>query len=114
MSLPPLRQLSSELSTAAQLDVAAMPLLAEAGFKSVINNRPDFEGGGEQPTNNALQHAAEAVGLAYAFLPVGPSYQSPEEVAQFHLLLAALPKPVLAFCRTGTRSGKLFMAMPPA
>jgi len=36
--------------------------------------------------------------------------QTPDEVAQFAALLATLPKPVLAFCRSGTRSGKLFQA----
>ena len=43
---------------------------AAAGFKSVINNRPDFEGGPDQPTNAAIEAAARAAGLEYAFLPV--------------------------------------------
>jgi uncharacterized protein (TIGR01244 family) len=112
MSLPPLRALHPDLSTAAQLDVDAMSPLAAAGFKSVVNNRPDFEGGADQPTSAALERAAHSAGLAYAFLPVEPSYQSPEDVARFHALIARLPKPIVAFCRTGTRSGKLFMAGP--
>jgi uncharacterized protein (TIGR01244 family) len=87
-----------------------MAALAEAGFKSVINNRPDFEGGTEQPTSAQMEAAAEAAGLVYAFLPVAPGHQSPEEVARFAELLATLPRPIVAFCRTGTRSGKLFRA----
>ncbi len=114
MSLPPalptIRPLSPDVSTAAQLDVQAMIALARAGFKSVINNRPDHEGGPDQPTSAELEAAANAAGLVYAHLPVGPSYQSPEEVVQFQGLMNTLPKPILAFCRTGTRSGKLFMA----
>lgn len=110
MSLPDLRPLSPDLSVAPQLDEAAMAALAAAGFKSVINNRPDFEGGPDQPASVAIEAAARAVGLSYVHLPVNPAVQSPQEVAQFRELLATLPKPILAFCRTGTRCGKLFAA----
>jgi uncharacterized protein (TIGR01244 family) len=102
--------LSPDVSVAPQLGPEAMAALAEAGYKSVINNRPDFEGGPGQPTNAAIEEAAKAAGLAYAFLPVAPGYQSPEEIARFAELLATLPRPILAFCRSGTRSGKLFRA----
>jgi uncharacterized protein (TIGR01244 family) len=102
--------LSPDVSVAPQLEPEAMAALAEAGFKSVVNNRPDFEGGPDQPTSAAIEAAAKAAGLAYAFLPVAPGYQSPEDVARFAELLATLPRPVLAFCRSGTRSGKLFHA----
>ena len=102
--------LSPDLSVAPQLGPEAMAPVAQAGFKSVINNRPDFEGGPNQPTNASIEAAAKAAGLAYAFLPVASSYQSPEEVARFAELLATLPRPILAFCRSGTRSGKLYRA----
>ncbi|MFL6660870.1 MAG: TIGR01244 family sulfur transferase [Rhizobacter sp.] len=102
--------LSPDVSVAPQLSPEAMEPVAQAGYKSVINNRPDFEGGPDQPTNASIEAAAKAAGLAYAFLPVSPGHQTPEEIARFAELLATLPKPVLAFCRTGTRSGKLFRA----
>ena len=114
MSLPPLHPLSADVSAAPQLEPAAMALVAQAGFKSVINNRPDHEGGADQPTSAAIEAAALAAGLTYRHLPVVPGYQSPEEIAKFRELLDALPKPILAFCRTGTRSGKLFQAATSA
>ena len=104
------QQLSPDVCVAPQLGPEVMAAVAQAGFKSVINNRPDFEGGPDQPTNAAIEEAAKAAGLAYAFLPVASGYQSPEEIARFAELLAELPHPVLAFCRSGTRSGKLFRA----
>jgi len=104
------QQLSPDVCVAPQLGPEAMSALAEAGFKSVINNRPDFEGGPDQPTHASIEAAARAAGLAYAFLPVAPGLQTPEEIARFAQLLAELPRPILAFCRTGTRSGKLFRA----
>ena len=103
-------QLSADVCAAGQLDPSALQAVADAGFKSVINNRPDFEGGAEQPTSAAMAEAAQAAGLQYAFLPVSGGYQSPEEIARFRELLATLPKPVLAFCRSGARSSKLFQA----
>lgn len=104
----PIRPLGDDVYVAPQLDAAALAEAARAGFKSVVNNRPDFEGGPDQPTSAHLAEAAEAAGLAYRWLPVQGGYQSPEEVASFAALLAELPRPLLAFCRSGTRSGKLF------
>jgi uncharacterized protein (TIGR01244 family) len=103
-------RVSDELSLAPQLEPAAMQLAADAGFRSVINNRPDFEAGPQQPTSAVIETAARAAGLEYRHLPVQPALQTPEEIARFAALLAELPKPVLAFCRTGTRSGKLYQA----
>ena len=110
MNTPTIQQLSADVCVAAQLDPSAMAWAAQAGFKSVINNRPDFEGGPAQPTSAAIEAAAREAGLAYAFLPVSPAVQTPQEIARFAQLLAEMPKPILAFCRSGTRSGKLYQA----
>ena len=104
------QQLSPDVCVAPQLTPEAMAAAAQAGFKSVVNNRPDFEGGPDQPTSANIEAAARAAGLVYAYLPVAPGHQTPEEIARFGELLATLPKPILAFCRSGTRSGKLFRA----
>jgi uncharacterized protein (TIGR01244 family) len=105
-----IQRMTADIAVAGQLGPAAMAEAAAAGFRSVVNNRPDFEGGPAQPTSASIEAAARAAGLSYAFLPVAPSVQTPEEIARFAELLDALPKPVLAFCRTGTRSGKLVRA----
>ena len=107
---PYLQALAPNLSVTGQLEPADLAWAAANGFKSVINNRPDFEGGDDQPTNAAIEAAAQAAGLSYAFLPVDPGFQTAAEIAAFAKLLAALPGPVLAFCRSGTRSGKLYRA----
>jgi uncharacterized protein (TIGR01244 family) len=104
----PLRQIADDVFVAPQLDATAMAELARLGFKSVVNNRPDFEHGPDQPTSASVEAAAAAAGLAYRFLPVAGGYQSPEEIAAFRKLLAELPRPLLAFCRSGARSTKLF------
>ena len=110
MPTPAIQNLSPAVSVCAQLGPAAMAWAAAQGFKSVINNRPDFEGGPDQPTNAAVAEAAADAGLEYRFLPVAGGYQSPQEIEAFAALLAELPAPVLAFCRSGARSTKLFVA----
>jgi uncharacterized protein (TIGR01244 family) len=106
----PLRAIAPDVCAAPQLGPEAMAEAARMGFRSVVNNRPDFEHGPEQPTNASIEAAARAAGLEYRFLPVGSNYQSPEEVAAFARLMQELPRPVLLFCRSGARSTRLFMA----
>ena len=104
------QQIAADVCVAGQLDPAAMQAAADAGFKSVVNNRPDFEGGPDQPTSAQIEAAARAAGLDYAYLPVSPAVQTPEQIAQFAQLVASLSRPILAFCRSGARSTKLYRA----
>ncbi|HET6788508.1 MAG TPA: TIGR01244 family sulfur transferase [Aquabacterium sp.] len=104
-----LQPIAEDVYTAPQLTPEAMASAAEAGFKAVLNNRPDFEGGPEQPTSEAIEAAAQAAGLVYAYLPVQGGYQSPEDIARCAELLKTLPRPLLMFCRSGARSTKLYM-----
>jgi len=106
----PFRPVAPDVCVAPQLHPEAMAEAARAGFRSVINNRPDFEEGPHQPTNASIEAAALAAGLAYRFLPVNGMYQSPEEIAACAQLLRELPRPILAFCRSGARSTRLIMA----
>ncbi len=108
--LLPLRAVAADVCVAPQLSPEAMAEAARQGFRSVINNRPDFEHGPDQPTSAQIEAAARAAGLEYRFLPVDGGYQSPEEIEAFAALLAELPRPILAFCRSGARSGRLFSA----
>ena len=108
MSLP-INPIAADICVAPQLTPEAMAEAARMGFKAVINNRPDFEHGPDQPTSAQVQAAAEAAGLVYRHLPVAGGYQSPEEIAAFAQLLAELPRPLLCFCRSGARSTKLYL-----
>jgi uncharacterized protein (TIGR01244 family) len=106
----PIRAIAPDVCVAPQLNAPAMAEVARMGFKSVVNNRPDFEHGPDQPSHADIEAAARAAGLEYRFLPVDGGYQSPEEIAAFAKLLTELPRPILAFCRSGARSTRLFMA----
>jgi uncharacterized protein (TIGR01244 family) len=106
----PLNPIAADVCVAPQLGPEAMTELASLGFRSVVNNRPDFEGGPDQPTSAQVEAAALAAGLVYRHLPVNGAYQSPEEIAAFGELMRELPRPVLCFCRSGARSSRLYAA----
>lgn len=108
MSSLPLRAIAPDVSVAPQLEPADMAAVAAAGFRSVVNNRPDFEHDPEQPPSAAIEAAARAAGLEYHHLPVDGGWQSPEQIAAFAHLLQTLPRPLLAFCRSGARSTRLY------
>jgi len=107
-SSPSAQAIAADVCVAPQLNADAMAEAARLGFKSVVNNRPDFEGGPDQPTSADIAAAAQAAGLEYRFLPVAGGYQSPEEAAQMARLLQELPRPMLMFCRSGARSARLY------
>ena len=106
----PIIRITEQFAVAPQLAPEDMAGLAAAGFRSVINNRPDGEGGPSQPLNADIEQAARAAGLEYRYQPVNGAAIQPQDVATFGELLQSLPGPVLAFCRSGTRSGNLYRA----
>ncbi|MDO8379365.1 TIGR01244 family sulfur transferase, partial [Phenylobacterium sp.] len=96
------RRVTDQLSVSPQITLDDLPRIAAMGFKLVINNRPDGEDPA-QPSSAVVEAAAKAAGLAYAYVPVrgGPTQ---EQVAQERSILENSEGPVLAFCRSGTRS----------
>jgi uncharacterized protein (TIGR01244 family) len=109
MSLP-INPLSETFAVAPQLSPQDMQAVADAGYKSVIINRPDLEGGPDQPSSADVIAAARAAGLAVEYQPVVSGSMTSDDVARFAVLLKELPAPVLAYCRTGTRCTHLFQA----
>lgn len=101
-------RIDEHLSVTAQVHPEDMPALAAAGFRSIINNRPDHEGGAGQPTSAQLQAAAREAGLEYRYLPVPPAGHTLEQAGNMAGAVDVLPKPVVAFCRTGRRSAALY------
>ena len=97
-----IRHVTDDISVAPQISVADVEAAARQGFKTIINNRPDGEAP-DQPSSAQMQAAAEAAGIAYAHIPVrgGPTA---EQVEMERQILAEAKGPVLAYCRSGTRS----------
>lgn len=100
--------LAPDFAVAPQLLAEDFAWVSAQGFKTLINNRPDGEGGGAQPASRVLEVAAHAAGLHYVYLPVVSGAITAEQVQALHDVLAAAPRPMLAFCRSGARSAQLF------
>ena len=99
--------LAGALSVSAQIDVDDIAALAAQGFRGIVNNRPDGEEPG-QPDNATLESAARAAGLVWRHIPVAGMPFAPATVQEFSAALQELPGPLLAFCRSGTRSSALW------
>uniref|UniRef100_UPI0033424D09 TIGR01244 family sulfur transferase n=1 Tax=Castellaniella defragrans TaxID=75697 RepID=UPI0033424D09 len=102
------QMLADDFAVAPQLGSDDMRLVANAGFKSVIINRPDGEGGPDQPLSEDVMDAARAAGLEVCYQPVISGAITSEDVVEFLRLLRDLPRPVLAFCRSGARCTNLY------
>ena len=101
------RPLTTALSVAPQIAPPDLKALREAGFRSVICNRPDGESS-DQPAFEDIAAAARALGLEARYLPVEPNRIGDAEVAAFGQLVDTLPKPILAYCRSGNRASMLW------
>lgn len=100
------KPINHTLSVSEQLVPADMAAVAAEGFKSIICNRPDDEAT-DQPSFAVIEAAAEKAGLVAAYLPVTTQTLNADNGAAFGLLMAQLPKPILAYCRSGARSRSL-------
>ena len=97
------KPVTAKLSVSPQIGVEDVAALKDAGFRSIICNRPDGEGP-DQPTFDEIASAARAAGLEARYMPIVAGKVSDEDAVDFGRALDALPGPVLAYCRTGTRS----------
>ena len=105
--MPTIRQLTTQVSVAPQIRPEELQAIAAAGFRSVINNRPDHEAD-DQPDAATLAEAAARQDLAYRHIPVVPGQYERATIEAMARALQEMPPPVLAFCRTGTRSTSLW------
>jgi sulfide:quinone oxidoreductase len=102
-----IHKLTDQLSVSPQVALDDIAKLSALGFKSVICNRPDKESD-DQPTMSAVESAVKAAGLTWQHQPVVSGNITDQDVTDFSQLMAKLPQPVLAFCRTGTRCSTLW------
>jgi uncharacterized protein (TIGR01244 family) len=97
-----IRQVSERFAVAPQLSVEDVAEAARLGYRHLVNNRPDGESPG-QPLSVEIEAAAAAAGMTYRHAPFqGPP--SPDAVEILAQIIEENPEPVLAFCRSGTRS----------
>lgn len=97
------RRLNENIYVSQQLGLDGVAEAADAGMAMIINNRPD----GEEPSApqcDEIAAAAAAVGLNYVAIPIGHSGFSEPQVDAMIAALEQAEGPILAYCRSGTRS----------
>lgn len=102
-----IRTLDNNFAVAPQISPADVTELARAGFKGVINNRPEGEEPG-QPAGAAIRAVCETLGMTYAEIPVTHAGFSHPQLDAMAAALGGAEGPVLAYCRSGTRSCNLW------
>src|ERR1700724_2066152 len=103
---PQLVSLAPGLSVTGRLDRPDIEALAHAGVRTIVNNRPDGEDPGQLPAAEA-RRLAEALGIAYHHIPITAATLSRGDVDAFAATLRDAPAPVVAHCRSGTRTALL-------
>ncbi len=106
--MPDFRSITDQLMVSPQIGLDDVAAAAAMGVRLIVNNRPDGEED-DQPSGDDIAAAAHAAGLDYVAIPVTHAGFS---LGQVDALRAALAKagdaPVLAYCRSGTRSTLLW------
>lgn len=101
------RQLSDSVFAAPQIDTAQVAEAKAMGVTLIINNRPEDESDDQTP-GGTIEAAARAAGMDYVAIPVTHAGFSESQVKAMADALASATGPVLAYCRSGTRSTLLW------
>lgn len=97
-----IRKIDDDISVAPQITPEEVAEAARLGFRTLVANRPDAEEAG-QPAMAAIETAAREHGLRWVYLPVESGNILDSDVDAFAPMYDEAEKPVLAFCRSGTR-----------
>ena len=101
-----IKRINDDVSVAPQIAPGDVAAIKAAGFRAIVCNRPDGESS-DQPDCAAIEAAAREAGLAFRNVPVVSGMVTEENARDFRAALDDLPAPVLAYCRSGTRSAIL-------
>lgn len=101
------RQLSDCVFASPQIGLEEVAEAARMGIGLIVNNRPEGESDDQVP-GSEIESAARAAGLDYVAIPVTHAGFSEGQMKAMAAALASTDKPVLAYCRSGTRSTLLW------
>lgn len=101
------RKLTDTIYVSPQIGLDEVAEAARIGIKLIINNRPEGESDDQLP-GPEVEAAARTVGVDYVAIPVTHSGFSEPQVVAMAKALNEAEGPVLAYCRSGTRSTLLW------
>ena len=102
------RRLTASFSASPQLSGADVAAAAEAGFRTIVDYRPDGEDA-DQPSAADMEAIAQRHGLAFAHIPITTvGTISESDISRMRTTLTQSPGPVLGYCRSGTRAATMW------
>ena len=101
------RKLTDTVFASPQIGLAEVQAAAAQGITLIVNNRPEGESDDQTP-GAEIEAAARAAGLGYVAIPVTHAGFSEGQVTALAKALEETSGPVLAYCRSGTRSTLLW------
>ena len=101
------RQLSAQVWASPQISPAEVGEAAALGFRAIVNNRPEGEAA-DQAAGDAIAEAAHTAGLTYHAIPITHAGFSEAQALAMAAILEQESGPILAYCRSGTRSTLLW------
>lgn len=101
-----IRPIADGFSVTGQITANDVKTIADAGYKTLISNRPDSEDGAIP--HDRIRKAAEAAGLKFSYIPVVSGAITPDNIRDMAAALDDAQAPVLAYCRSGARCTNLF------
>lgn len=108
MSEASFTHLNDQYAVAAQIALDDLQAFKQAGFRTLLINRPDDELNSEQPSSTEMIKLAEELGLKAVYLPIISGGPTEAEVEEFSVVYENLEKPVIAYCRSGNRSATVY------
>ncbi|WP_212523453.1 bifunctional protein tyrosine phosphatase family protein/NAD(P)/FAD-dependent oxidoreductase [Actibacterium sp. MT2.3-13A] len=102
-----IKPIAPSFAASPQIRPADVARAVQAGYKTIVCNRPDGEAD-DQPPAAEIAEAARAAGVEFRYLPIKPGQFTDDLIRSFEDVLSTCKGPILAYCRTGTRSSTLW------
>lgn len=102
-----IKPIAPSFAASPQIRPADVARAVQAGYKTIVCNRPDGEAD-DQPRASEIAEACRAAGVEFRYLPFKPGQINDEMIQSFDEMLKGCKGPILAYCRTGTRSSTLW------
>lgn len=97
-----MNRIDETITVSPQISAGDVAAIADAGYRSILCNRPDGEAA-DQPEFAGVEAEAQKHGLAFQYQPVSSKGMTEADIVEFAKATAELPAPVFAYCRSGTR-----------
>ena len=102
-----IKPIAPSFAASPQIKPADVARAVQAGYKTIVCNRPDGEAD-DQPRAAEIAEACRAAGVEFRYLPIKPGRITDEMLESFEEMLSGCKAPILGYCRTGTRSSTLW------